>query len=90
MKKSYHRQVQKVIDGITFKIRNSVTNSQHVCITGLNCPRKDQHSYSPAKQKLARNIQGKTLTVRPKAKSYDRLAADVIYKHKCLQEKYRG
>ena len=89
MKKSYRRKVQKVIDGDTFKIRNSVNRSQYVRIAGLNCPEKGQWGYSSAKQKLARNIQGKTVTIKPKARSYDRVVADVIYKRKRLRGKCR-
>ncbi len=87
MKKSYRRKVQKVVDGDTFKIRNKVNNSQYVRITGLNCPEKGQFGYSSAKQKLTRNIQGKTVTIKPKARSYGRVVADVIYKRKRLQGK---
>ncbi len=87
MKKVYRRKVQKVIDGDTFKIRNKVNNSQYVRVTGLNCPEKGQPGYLSAKQKLARQIQGKTVTVKPKARSYGRVVADVIYKRKRLQGK---
>lgn len=87
MKKSYRRRVQKIIDGDTFKIRKKVNNSQYIRITGLNCPEKGQRGYSSAKQKLIRQIQGKTVTVKPKAKSYGRVVADVIHKRKRIRGK---
>ena len=85
MKKTYRRKVQKVIDGDTFKVRNKVNNSQYVRVAGLNCPEKGQPGYYSAKQKLARRIQGKTVTVKPKAGSYGRTVADVIYKRRRLK-----
>lgn len=84
---SYRRKVQKVIDGDTFKIRNRVNGSQYVRITGMNCPEKGQRGYQSAKQSLARNIQGKTVTVKPRGRSYGRVVADVIHKRKRLRGK---
>lgn len=87
MRKSYRRKVQRVIDGDTFKVRNKINNSQYVRITGLNCPEKGQKGYTFAKQKLTRQIQGKTVTVKPKGRSYGRVVADVIHKRKRLRGK---
>lgn len=83
--KSYRRKVQKIIDGDTFKVRNNVRGSQYIRITGTNCPEKGQHGYHSAKQKLNRQINGKTVTIKPKAKSYGRTVADVIYKRRRLK-----
>ena len=84
MRRSYRRKVQKVIDGDTFKVRNKVNNSQYVRVAGLCCPEKGQPGYHSAKQKLARQIQGKIVTVKPKARSYGRIVSDVIYKRRYL------
>lgn len=85
MRGSYRRKVEKVIDGDTFKVRNKVNNSQYVRVAGLRCPEKGQPGYHSAKQNLARQIQGKTVTVKPKARSYGRTVADVIYKRRRLK-----
>lgn len=82
---AYRRKVQKVIDGDTFKIRRKIQNSQYIRITGLNCPEKGQRGFSPAKKRLERQIQGKTVTIHPKARSYGRVVADVIHKRKRLR-----
>ena len=84
MKKSYHCKVQKIIDGDAFKTQSSVDNSQYVRIICLNYPEKDQLEYLPTKQKLTRNIQDNTITVKPKARSYGRIISDVIHRQKCL------
>jgi len=83
---SYRRKVQKIIDGDTFKVRNNVRGSQYIRITGMNSPEKGQRGYQTAKNDLTRKIKGKTVTVKPKAKSYGRTVADVIYKRKRLKD----
>ncbi|MCH7649378.1 MAG: hypothetical protein IIA83_12345 [Thaumarchaeota archaeon] len=80
-KKSVRRKVQSVIDGDTFKVRNRVGGSQYIRVAGLNAPEKGQRGYASAKQNLSK-LKGKTVTLRPKAKSYGRIVADVIYKRK--------
>lgn len=83
--KSYRRKVQRIIDGDTFKVRNRVNDSQIIRIAGLNCPERDQRGYQGAKQRLSNKIGGKTVTIRPRGKSYGRTVADVIIKRKRLR-----
>lgn len=85
--RSYRRKVQKVIDGDTFKVRNNVSGSQYIRIAGRNCPEKGKPGFQRTKQSLSRKIQGKTVTVRPVAKSYGRTVADVTYKRRSLRGK---
>lgn len=84
MKKSYRRKVQKVIDGDTFKVRTRVNGSQYIRVSGLNAPEKGQRGYASAKRKLSK-IEGETVTVLPKAKSYGRTVADVIHKRRRIR-----
>jgi len=84
-KKSVRRKVQSIIDGDTFKVRNRVNGSQYIRISGLNAPEKGQRGYVSAKQNLSK-IKGKTVTLRPKAKSYGRTVADVVYKRKRIRD----
>jgi len=82
------RKVQKIIDGDTFKVRRKVRGSQYIRVSGLDAPEKGQFGYGKAKQKLSR-IKGKTVTVKPRGRSYGRTVADVIYKRKRLGKKKR-
>jgi len=82
--KSTRRKVQKIIDGDTFKIRNRVQGSQYIRIAGLNAPEKGKAGYSSAKKKLSK-INGKIVTIRPKARSYGRVVGEVIYKRRKLK-----
>jgi len=84
-KKSVRRKVQKIIDGDTFTVRNRVGGSQYIRVSGLNAPEKGERGYASAKKDLSK-IKGKTVTLRPKAKSYGRTVADVIYKRKRIRD----
>lgn len=84
-KYAVRRKVQGVIDGDTFKVRNRVDGSQYIRVAGLNAPEKGQRGYASAKQNLSK-LKGKTVTLRPKTKSYGRTVADVIYKRKKLSD----
>ena len=85
-KKSVRRKVQKVIDGDTFTVRNRVGGSQYIRVAGVNAPEKGQRGYASAKKDLSK-LKGKTVTLRPKAKSYGRTVADVYYQRKKLRDK---
>jgi len=79
--KNPRRKVQKVIDGDTFKVRRNVRGSQYIRVAGLDAPERGQFGYSRAKRRLAA-LTGKTVTIRPKGKSYGRTVADVIHRRK--------
>lgn len=79
--KSFRRKAQKVIDGDTFRVRRNIHGSQYIRLVGKYAPEKSQRGYLAAKRKLGR-IQGKTVTIRPKGRSYGRIVADVIYKRR--------
>lgn len=83
---SVRRKVQKVVDGDTFKVRKRVGGSQYIRVAGVNAPEKGQRGYGTAKKNLSK-LEGKTVTIRPKAKSYGRTVGDVIYKRKKLRDK---
>lgn len=82
--KSVRRKVQKIIDGDTFKVRRRVRGSQFIRIAGLNAPERGEKGYMAAKKRLNR-IKGKTVTIRPKGKSYGRTVANVIFKRKKIR-----
>ena len=79
--KSVRRKVQKIVDGDTFKVRRRVRGSQYIRVAGIDAPERGQRGYMTAKRRLGR-IRGKTVTIRPKGRSYGRTVGDVIYKRK--------
>lgn len=86
MPKSVRRKVQRIVDGDTFKVSHRVRGSQYIRVAGVHAPEKGQRGYASAKQNLSK-LKGKTVTLRPKAKSYGRTVADVFYKQKKLRDK---
>ncbi len=83
---SVRRKIQHVVDGDTFKVRKRVSGSQYIRVAGVNAPERGQCGYGAAKKNLSK-LEGKTVTIRPKAKSYGRTVGDIIYKRKKLRDK---
>ena len=83
-KRSVRRKVQGIVDGDTIRVHKRVSGSQYIRIAGLNAPEKGRRGYASAKKNLSR-INGKTVTVTPKARSYGRVVANVTYKRKRIR-----
>jgi endonuclease YncB( thermonuclease family) len=73
------RTVKKVIDGDTFITNRKVDGTNRVRLVNYNAPELYQYGGREAKQRLVRNIQGRTLTLQPVGRSYNRVVADVRY-----------
>ena len=82
--KSVRRKVQGIVDGDTFKVRKNVRGSQYIRVAGIDAPEKGQKGYMSAKRTLGK-LKGKTVTIRPKAKSYGRTVGEVIFRRKKLR-----
>lgn len=78
---SVRRKVQKIIDGDTFKVRKGVRGSQYIRIAGMDAPERGQRGYLSSKNKL-KKLKGRTVTIKPKAKSHGRTVGEVIFKRK--------
>ena len=79
-----YRKVKRVIDGDTFEVFRKVGNTRFVRLAGVNAPELYQRGGREAATSLKRLIQGKTITLVPKGRSYSRLVADVRYKRRKL------
>jgi len=84
-KESVRRKVQEIIDGDTFKVSREINGSKFIRIAGENCPEKGKKGFQIAKARLSRKIKNKTITIRPRGKSFGRTVADVIVDRKILQ-----
>ena len=71
------REVDKIVDGDTFTVTEEVEGSRYIRITEMDAPEKGQPGYDTATQKLREQIEGKTVDVVPKGKSYGRTVAEV-------------
>ena len=71
------RTVKRVMDGDTFQTYRKVHGSNYVRLAGINAPERYQFGGSQATQRLKRQIQGKTVTLQPRGRSYSRVVARV-------------
>lgn len=71
------RTVKKVLDGDTIQTYRKVNGSNYVRLAGVNAPERYQFRGREATQKLRRQIQGKTVTLQPVGRSYNRIVARV-------------
>ena len=73
------RTVRRVIDGDTFIVNRKIQGTNRVRLANYNAPELYQYGGREAKQKLARNIRGCTVTLQPVGRSYNRVVANVRY-----------
>ncbi len=74
-----HRKVVKAIDGDTLEVRNKIRGTNYIRLAKVDAPERGERGFATAKAKLNR-LSGKTVTLIPKGRSYNRLVADVRYK----------
>ncbi len=79
------RTVKRVIDGDTFQTYRKVNGSNYVRLAGVNAPELYQFGGEKARDRLKRQIQGKTVTLQPVGRSYSRVVAKVRYNRKFVR-----
>lgn len=79
------RKVKRIIDGDTFQTYRKVQGSDRIRIAGRNSPEYYQFGGKSATDQLRKQIQGKTVTLQPVAKSYGRTVAKVRYRRKYIR-----
>ena len=83
------RKVKKIIDGDTFVVHRKIGNTNKVRLAGVNSPEKHQFGGKKATNSLRGLIGGKTVTIIPKGRSYDRVVADVRLNRKLINKRMR-
>ena len=73
------RTVTRVIDGDTFEVDRAINGAMSVRLANYDAPEKDQPDGQKATDMLKRLIDGRTVTIKPKSTSYDRIVAEVFY-----------
>ena len=71
------RKVKLVIDGDTFVVSRKIGNTNRIRLAGVNAPEKYQFGGRTATTRLRGLIDGKTVTIIPVGRSYNRLVANV-------------
>ena len=80
------RKVKRVIDGDTFEVYRKVNGSRFIRLAGVNAPEKYQRGGMSATRRLKKLVEGKTITLVPKSRSYSRIVSDVRYKRKKISK----
>jgi len=83
------RKVKQIIDGDTFIVSRKIGKTNVVRLVGINAPEKYQFGGKKATNKLRGLIGGKTVTIVPVGKSYDRVVADVRSNRKSISKRLR-
>lgn len=78
------RKVISAPDGDTLKLRNKLRGTNYLRIAGMNAPERGERGFATAKNRLARLV-GKTVTIIPKGRSYNRVVADIRYKRRLIR-----
>jgi len=79
------RKVRRVVDGDTFETYRKINGTNYVRIAGKNAPEKYQFGGAQATAGLKRQIQGKTVTLQPVGRSYNRVVARVRCNRRLLR-----
>jgi len=83
------RKVKRVVNGDTFEVFRKIRGSRFVRLAGVNAPEKYQKGGIIATNKLKRLVEGKTVTLVPKGRSYSRIVGDVRYKRKSINKRLK-
>ncbi len=81
------RTVTRIVDGDTFEVKTRIGNTRFVRLAGVNAPELNQYGGSTAMNRLTELIGGKTVTIVPVGRSYNRVVADVRYKRKSVNKR---
>ncbi len=79
------RTVKRVLDGDTFQTYRKINGSNYVRLAGVNAPERWQFGGRKATESLKRQIQGKTVTLQPIGRSYNRVVARVRHNGRLIR-----
>ena len=83
------RKVKQVIDGDTFIVSRKIGNTNRIRLAGVNDPEKGQYGGQRATNRLRGLIGGRTVTIVPVGRSYDRVVAEVRNKRRSVNRSVR-
>lgn len=83
------RKVKQVIDGDTFVVSRKIGDTNRIRLAGVNAPEKYQFGGRKAANRLRGLIGGKTVTIVPVGRSYNRVVANVRSNRKSVNKKLK-
>lgn len=83
------RQVDKIIDGDTFRVKRKVNGSNYVRLANVNAPEINARGGQTAKVRLKKAL-GKSVNITTKGRSYSRVVADVRNGRKSVNKQMKN
>lgn len=83
------RKVKQVLDGDTFIVSRKIGNTNRIRLAGVRAPESYKLGGRKATNRLRNLISGKTVTIVPVGRSYNRIVANVRSKRKSINKKLR-
>ena len=83
------RKVKLVLDGDTFIVSRKIGNTDRIRLAGVNASEKYQFKGRTATNRLRGLIGGKTVTIVPVGRSYNRLVANVRRNRKSINRRLK-
>ena len=83
------RKVKHVVDGDTIEIFRAIRGSRFIRLSGVNAPEKYKKEGIRATNRLKRLDEGKTVTLIPRGRSYNRIVGDVRYKRRSVNKRLK-
>lgn len=80
-----HRKVKRVPDGDTIELHRRIHGTRFVRIAGKNAPELHQFGGYASRDRLKRQIQGRTVTLQPVGRSYGRVVARVRHRRRLIR-----
>jgi micrococcal nuclease len=81
------RTVTKIIDGDTFKVNRKINGTNYVRLANVDAPERYARGGRTATNILKGMIAGKTITVNPVGRSYNRVVATASFHRKNINRK---
>jgi endonuclease YncB( thermonuclease family) len=81
------RTVKKVIDGDTIVVNRKIGDTNKIRLARVNAPEKGRPGGKKATNILKGLIGGKSITLTPKGRSYDRVVAEVRVGRKSVNKR---
>lgn len=81
------RTVTRIIDGDTFVVNRKINGTNYVRLANVNAPEKYALGGRTATNVLKGMIAGKTITVNPVGRNYNRVVATASYHRKSINRK---
>lgn len=83
------RTVKKVIDGDTIVVNRKIGNTNKIRLANVYAPEKGTKAGRKATNILRGLVGGKSITLTPKGRSYDRVVAEVRLGRKSVNKRMR-